>query len=189
MPYPAQGVSVLLQVDPDRQLIELFGSIPLFSRLDDGGLKKLLRLCRNFEMPSGSRFFRQGDVPDGLYVLWRGDVEVSIRTEHTGRLVLARLGNGSVFGEMALIDGAPRSATVQAVSQSTGVFLPRDEFERIRSNGASFADRIVLELARTLDQRRRTLEQRIRQILTAPDAQAELMQPSTKELIARFRKA
>jgi CRP/FNR family transcriptional regulator, cyclic AMP receptor protein len=182
-------VSVPLQVDPDRQLIELFGSIPLFASLDDHGLKELLRLCRNFEVPSGSLFFRQGDLPDGLYVLWRGDVEVSIRTESDGHLVLARLGNGSVFGEMALIDGAPRSAMVQAVSQSNGLFLPRDAFEGLRATGASFADRVVLELARTLDQRRRTLEQRIRQILTAPDAHAELMQPSTKELIARFRKA
>lgn len=62
---------------------------------------------------AGMEIFKEGDKPDGVYFILSGGVDVS-RLEGGSRIVLAKLGADAVFGEMALIDSQPRSATVTA---------------------------------------------------------------------------
>lgn len=168
---------------------EFFKDIPLFATLEWGELSELLRYSEDFVVPAGVRLFGEGDSPDGLYVIARGEVEVSIRSGENRELVLARLSNGSVVGEMSLIALGPRSASVDAVAQTSGYFLSRSEFDTLLDSGSLAAYKIVLQLARTLEKRRYRLERRIDEVRLKPETRASLMEQSTKELIARVRKA
>ena len=168
---------------------EFFKDISLFATLDWAELSELLRVSRDFVVPAGTRLFSEGDSPDGLYVIARGEVEVSIRSGSRRELVLARLGNGSVIGEMSLIELGPRSASVGAVAQTSGYFLSRSEFDTLLQSGSLAAYKIVLQLARTLDERRYRLERRIEEARLQPETSAQLLEQSTKELIANVRKA
>lgn len=65
--------------------------------------------------PAGAVVFKEGDQPDGVYFIMNGGVEVS-RNEAGVKIQLAQLGADAVFGEMALIDSQPRSATVMTIA-------------------------------------------------------------------------
>ena len=75
----------------------------------------------------GQVVFRQGDLGDRLYIVLSGEAEVTRRTD-TGDQVLARLGPGQCFGEMALLQKTTRNATVRCVAQMDVLCLPKQEF-------------------------------------------------------------
>ena len=93
--------------------VSIFHGIPLdgLTRLTERGQRRLF--------PAGSQIMRQGEPGESLYVIMGGVVRVE--REHpaiTQSLVLAELGAGEVVGEMALLDGDPRSATVTALENT-----------------------------------------------------------------------
>ena len=69
------------------------------------------------KFPAGTVIFKEGDSPDGVYFILSGGVEIS-QNEGGVKISLAKLGPDAVFGEMALIDSNPRSASVMAVAQT-----------------------------------------------------------------------
>ncbi len=75
--------------------------------------------------------FRQGDIGDRVYVIVDGEVEVTRQNDDGGTLVVARLQAGDCFGEMALIENTPRSATVRAVTHLNALTLQRSTFETL----------------------------------------------------------
>lgn len=93
--------------------MDLLQRMPLFKDLRPETLECLLEEVQIRRVPKGEFFFRQGDHAVYMYVLEAG--EVSVRKHWQGReLVLGNFGAGDCFGEMALIDMTPRSATVRA---------------------------------------------------------------------------
>jgi CRP/FNR family transcriptional regulator, cyclic AMP receptor protein len=93
--------------------IELLQAMPVFGGIRDDALLRLLDAARERAVAAGACFFRERDAADSMFVLESGRVAV-VRTRHGHDYVLQRLGAGDCFGEMALMDLAPRSATVQA---------------------------------------------------------------------------
>ena len=83
--------------------------IEFFSEFTDLELVRLLKICHTRKFASGEVLFREGDHGDRLYVLIAGQVHISKRKDNT-KEVLATLGVGECFGEMALVDQEPRSA-------------------------------------------------------------------------------
>ncbi|RMG52036.1 MAG: hypothetical protein D6723_09465 [Acidobacteria bacterium] len=79
---------------------------------------------------AGEVIFRQGDLGDRVYALIRGNVQV-VREEATGERVLATLGPGDCFGEMALLAAAPRNATIRAVNSVDTLVIYRRDFEAL----------------------------------------------------------
>ena len=167
--------------------VELFKNVRLFSGLDHAELTQILRMAQPISFLSGDRLFEEGSPADGLYVIELGEVEVVIHHEDEPDLVLAHLGNGSVIGEMALIDGGARSASVAVISPTQGYFLHRDRFEQLRNSGETGAYKIIHSLAQILDERRRQLQNRVDQLRLEPPI--GVLERATKELAARVRKA
>src|SRR5215468_4483295 len=104
---------------------------------------------------AGQTVFREGDPPGSAYVIESGTVEVS--TDRSGlRVVLALLGPGDLFGEMALIDSAPRMATARSIGEATLIQVDRIQIQqRLES-----ADPIVGALLRGQLQRYRAAMKR-----------------------------
>jgi CRP/FNR family transcriptional regulator len=96
---------------PDFNPVGFFRNIPLFATLDHDELDDLLRWAEPYSYSAGDRLFTEGDHAAGMFLIERGEVEVSMRQTSKRDIVLAHLGNGSVVGEMSLIDGGPRSAS------------------------------------------------------------------------------
>jgi CRP-like cAMP-binding protein len=105
-----------------------FSHIPLFCRLNPGEQEALLALMTRRTVPAQEPVFWIGDPGDALYVIDSGRVVITAPDEAGNHLTLDTLGPGSVFGEISLFDGGPRSATVRALTDVTLLELSRDEF-------------------------------------------------------------
>jgi len=165
-----------------------FRNVSLFAGLDGTELSVLLRHVQPFVKEPGVALFEQGDEGDGMYVIERGEVGVFVRREGPDRVLLAELGNGAIIGELSLIDGSPRSATVETVSMARGYFLPRARFDELRSRWDLGAHKVVLQLARTLEQRRRVTEQRLRSLVDSGSSSGVVGTGEFEELFGRLLK-
>ncbi len=101
----------------------LLSRVPLFSSLDAGHLRTVVRSGKERDYPSGGEIVKVGDRGIGFYLVLTGGVEVRRESE-----VLARLGPGEFFGEMALFDDQPRTADVVAVRPTRCLVLSPWEF-------------------------------------------------------------
>ena len=92
--------------------------VALFKELPEPGLQMLAERGRPRHFATGEVIMRQGDASDALYVITSGRVRVERDQAAETPLVLAELGAGDVIGEMGLLDGGPRSATVTAIEDT-----------------------------------------------------------------------
>jgi len=103
-------------------------AVPLFGALDDRGLARVVELSRLVTLPAGKTLFREGDEGDDLYVLHRGAVTV-LSGLAGSEAMIDQLGAGALFGEIAVLAGGRRKATVRTVIPTTLVRIPG---ERLR---------------------------------------------------------
>lgn len=92
--------------------VELLRQIPIFSCLDEASLERLAQVAIRKKYPRNTVLLSEGDVTDSLYVIVSGKVKTIINDENGREIILSISGPGDYFGEMALIDGEPRSATI-----------------------------------------------------------------------------
>jgi len=114
-------------------------NIPLFRLLDRNELQTLRFISQERQFAAGQEIFQEGAPGDGVYFVKAGMVEISAGPG--GRRVFSQLGPGEIFGEMAVIEHRPRSATATAVAATEVFFLPRGEMLTFieRSPGLAFA--------------------------------------------------
>ncbi len=129
---------------------ELLRNIPLFSELSRKELAAVERILYRREYAAGEIIFRQGEPGVGMYLIEQG--RVAILYEPTGR-VLSRLCDGDFFGEIALLNETPRSATARAETASTlwGFFQP--ELLGLLARDPKLGVKVLLPLARIAGRR------------------------------------
>lgn len=103
----------------------------LFSSLDESDLKRLAGLLKPKEYPEGEIVFHQGDFGDSLYFIRRGEVDVFIRNQEGAESILSHLREGDLFGEMALLTGSPRSASVRVSLDALLLVLHKNDFDML----------------------------------------------------------
>ena len=104
----------------------MLARVSIFAPLNKEQLSNLAQLVVRRSFARGTVIIREGDTDAALYVIIIGDVAVTKRgTSGTGELQLSTLHAGDFFGEMALIDGSPRSASVTAVTATECLVLTR----------------------------------------------------------------
>jgi CRP/FNR family transcriptional regulator len=113
---------------------------------------KLLAGERTIALREGETLFERGDAGDGCYWLRRGVLTVSVTSANGEQRILAVLGPGELVGEIAMIDGLPRSATVQAVRPCELTFVSRAAFTEIMNRHPELHRDIVVTLAARLRQ-------------------------------------
>lgn len=139
----------------------LLDQLPLFAELSPNVLAQLATESRVRRYPEGQVLFSEGDPGDMLMVLEEGRVKVSRFTPGGQEVVLAVQEAPASFGELALIDGAPRSATITAQSAITIRMLPRTALMGLVQREPS----VALALLRTLNQMVRDTNERLSDIV------------------------
>lgn len=129
--------------------------VPVFGALREDSLEFLLDQARELEVPAGEWFFREGDPAEAMFVLERGAVVV-LKGWRGQAMELRRLEAGDCFGEMALVDLYPRSASVRALADCRALALTPAAllglFERDAEQFALFQMNIGREICRRLRQ-------------------------------------
>jgi CRP-like cAMP-binding protein len=126
-------------------------SVPLFSGFGDKDLQRVAAIAKEVEFPAGKEIARQGESGVGFHMITQGDAEVMVDGAlHT------TLGPGSYFGEMSLLDGGPRSATVRAVTPLRTVSMTSWDFNALLDQHPELTKKLLIELCRRL----RAVEQR-----------------------------
>jgi CRP/FNR family cyclic AMP-dependent transcriptional regulator len=117
--------------------------VPLFERLSGDELEKLESLTTRKKFPSGTAVFFEDDPSDSLYVVLSGSAKV-FRTSEDGRdRIMTILRPGDAFGELAMIEGQPRSATVQTLEDTEMLVLTRKDFEGFASENPDFLFKLL----------------------------------------------
>jgi CRP/FNR family transcriptional regulator, cyclic AMP receptor protein len=111
-----------------REIVDALKAVSLFSRLSQKYLTGIARSCVEREFDEGETIIRQGNPGVGLFVIVSGTVKVVKTNEAGKRMELATHGSGEVIGEMAVLDGANRTADVIAVEPTTCLVLSSWDF-------------------------------------------------------------
>ncbi|HUK11963.1 MAG TPA: Crp/Fnr family transcriptional regulator [Thermoanaerobaculaceae bacterium] len=128
-------------------LTDLLGKSSLFAELEPGELEALSRAAERREFVRDEVIFAVNEAGDGLYVIAGGRVKVCVSSSGGKELILATLGPGQFFGEMALLDDAPRSASVVAQLPTLAYRIKRDEFEKLLEQHPGIARKLLRELS------------------------------------------
>jgi len=136
----------------------LLRDVPLFQGLSDAEIRSIAAHAVVRSVARNTVLLREGEPPVSLYVVRRGRVRVSVSGEDGRELVLTMLGPRELFGELALIDGEPRSATVMATDDSEIAVVSRADFtECLRKNPD-----IAIKLLKGLALRVRELNEKVK---------------------------
>ena len=109
----------------------LISRVALFSALEKDGLRALISCFEMISVPAGKAVISEGEEGAEAYIVARGELEVRKETDEKRSITLARLTNGALFGEMALLSRAPRAASVVACRPSILLVARRDALEAV----------------------------------------------------------
>ena len=148
---------------------DVLGNVPLFAKLQEEERVALTQLMRAKQFPAHQPVFWIGERGDDFYVIQSGKVSVSCPDESGKEVALALLGPGHFFGEISLLDGGPRTATVRAVNDAVLLSLGRDDFLRFLEQRPNAA----VHMLTVLGQRQRETLEKMRGIRNVNEAVAE----------------
>jgi CRP/FNR family transcriptional regulator, cyclic AMP receptor protein len=140
---------------------ELIDATPWSSDFSWSQLKMLAKYVQVFLAPDGEKIVREGDHENYLCVVVDGRVRVQKSDCCDRPKVIAILGPGKTLGEMSLVDGEPRSASIVAEKDTTLLVLDEADFEVMKREHPALALQVVLKIAELLSQRLRSTSGRL----------------------------
>ena len=143
------------------EILNFLLETPLFGDLDAHELSEVVHIMQVQGLRQGQIVFAENQEGDAWYVLYEGHCIVTKETSFAGAREIARLEPRSCFGEMAILDGSPRSATVVAGSDVTVFRFPREDFLSLLDTQTFAAYKLIHQMAKLLCQRQRLLNQRL----------------------------
>jgi small-conductance mechanosensitive channel len=187
IPFPVRDVTVRTITDDDerralerlrREVFAELRPLSVLAPLSDGQIEQLARTATLQRYTAGEALVRQGEAGDSLFVLKSGRVRVDKRLEAGGLVTLAQLGPDDFFGEMSLLTGEPRSASVTAEVETEVVIVEKGDLAE-----ALASDFSVLEaLSRALEARMSRIVSREASLLTETTA------PRQAALLSRIQR-
>ena len=129
---------------------ELLRTVPIFSELTDGDITSLSRLASRRRYPKDTVVFFENEEGDSFFMILEGRIKVTILGDDGREVILSMLGAGDFFGEMALLDNEPRSATAIAVEETELLSLHRTDFQTVLTDNRSITVALIKVLTSRL---------------------------------------
>ena len=152
------------------QPADYFKQLPLFSDLGPDEIMDVLRIARVVQFAPGDMLCTRGEQADCAYLIEQGSASVRIAEGAGAAVEVARVGRGEVLGELALVDGHPRSADVVALTALRGYRIDRSEFDQMRRAMHPAAFKMLRRIAITVSDRLRDINDAIAAELATPAA-------------------
>jgi small-conductance mechanosensitive channel/CRP-like cAMP-binding protein len=159
IPFPIRDVN-LYSITPEvreretaervASILQAFQKVEILTPLSAEEMRRLAQDVRVHRYASGEDIVRQGEEGDCFFILTSGRVEVSVTDEGGFSTVLAQLGEGDFFGEMSLLTGDRRSATVRALEDAQLIVVDKTNFSKVITNNPSIAESLSEILERRL---------------------------------------
>jgi len=134
----------------DERITESLRRIPLFASVGDADLERMASLLIERRFPKGATVVEEGLPGDYMYIIKQGRVKITKLSEDGREKILEMMGAGAFFGEMALLDHAPRSATVKTLAPAVLLALSRTDFLALLRRSPDLAMNVIQELTRRL---------------------------------------
>ncbi len=136
----------------------------IFAGLKPAELAELRGMARERTFGPGQEIFKAGDAGDGVYVVKDGVIEISVPVGQNGRQVFSEVEPGDIFGEMAVIEDKPRSASAVARRGATVYFIARSDMLKLVETSPGLAHALLREISNRL---REFNQQHLREVLQA----------------------
>jgi CRP/FNR family cyclic AMP-dependent transcriptional regulator len=134
----------------DESAAELLARIPLFSELSQKELDRIARVAVPRTYPRGTRVFHEGDSGDACYVIRSGSCRVTRQHSDGRAITLANLVAQDIFGELAMLDGELRSASVETLEDTELLALPARDMRALLNSNPEITVKLVVALTRRL---------------------------------------
>ncbi|HHQ49079.1 MAG TPA: Crp/Fnr family transcriptional regulator [Acidobacteria bacterium] len=128
----------------------LLRRIGLFADLSDEDLAQVAEAAKVHTFARDERVFDEGDAADTMYVVASGKINIVVTSAEGKDLILAVLGEGQVFGEMGLLDSAPRSASAITATPAELISIARDDFDELLENQPGLSRKLLHIMAERL---------------------------------------
>lgn len=149
--------------------IQLLQAMPFFGAISEQSIQLILQQSETMQLTAGEYFFRQGDNADSLYILEQGEAAIFKHAEQH-EFLLRHANCGDCFGELALIDLEPRSASVRAITDCTAINISSAALHNLYQANAEQFLIIQMNIARELSRRLRSADERWFQLAIAGEA-------------------
>lgn len=149
-----------------KELMSFLSSVELLFRLDKSTLSKLESRMEWLVIPGGEVLLKQGDSGDSMYILVSGRLSWTVRSEDEEILAEGELGKGDILGEMSLLSGDKRSATVIALRTSQVVRISREDFRKCFANSPEALFQITGTIAHRLGTERNQVYRKSKSVKT-----------------------
>jgi|TARA_B110001454_G_scaffold198655_1_gene202924 CRP-like cAMP-binding protein len=127
--------------------LDFLSSVSIFSDLSDSELINIQSLCKTRKYPKNSMIILEEEMGDVVFIVMIGTVKITRVNDEGKEVILAMLGSGEVFGEMAILDGESRSANALAQENSEVVTINREDFLNIIKTNNKVAINLMTEFA------------------------------------------
>lgn len=134
----------------DNFAVDALARCPLFEKASRNILESLAQRLRRRRFRRNEVIFHQGDPGDALHIVAAGAVKILLPSAEGDEAIIATLRPGDFFGELAILDGAPRSATAAALDQADTLVLPRPVFTELLDTLPGLRDALLAGLTHEL---------------------------------------
>jgi signal transduction histidine kinase len=170
-----------------KDLFAFLKKVYFFQDLPDGQIKKIQQVCHQIEYQPGQIIFDEGSQADRFYIVAEGAVEVWKDYRLPEKDLLAVHERGHLFGEMALIDELPRSATVLAKEPTRLFYIDRDDFHRIIQNNSEIAISILKSVSDMVRSSNEYFVESLRERARELEKTNQALQEAQEELLRKDR--
>jgi uncharacterized membrane protein len=166
--------------------IDTLRSVPIFRALDDASSFEIWRLLAFRQIEAGTSLFQCGDPGDTMFLIDSGCVRISVKDTDGADAVLADLGQGEFFGEMAILDGQPRSADATVTKPARLAVLAREDLRSLVRKNPEIALGILTAMTQRLRRTDNLLRHRVSRNANEVEAAHLTIADRAADLIAEF---
>ena len=145
---------------------DVLSQVYLFRELTPREMERLLSISQEKKAAKDSLIFKEGDIGDAFYLIVTGSVRISTFVPGVGEEALTILREGEYFGEMALIDDAPRSASAIANEDTMVLCIGKDDFRKLLEQQTDIAYKLLWVFTKTLSARLRKTDEQLKSIFS-----------------------